>query len=413
MIEPKLLVRMPTRQRPSQAVAALTRYRKMAETKVAIEVVIDEDDATMQTPGVLAALDDLECIVTVGKHTSKIEAVNGGSFDDWEILLLASDDMLPVVQGYDLRVFKGMKESFPYLDGAIYFKDGYADERCCTLPVVSRRFYDQFGYVYHKDYRSLWSDQEQTELWKALGRLKFLDEMIIEHRHPVRKLADNDALYTRNDAFWSADKATYERRKATMQPHAEFGFDSPPLWLSILICTMEKRAPMLNRLLDNLYGQLKELPRVAEIIVDGGSGSIGEKRQRLLEAAKGKFVAFIDDDDEVVEDYVQRVVGALSSTPDADCARLMGIITTNGSNQMRFEHSLKYFKWGTDMSQGLYFRCPNHLSAVKREHALKTGFLPISHGEDSDYSMRLYPLLKKEADTGSDPLYRYLYVTSK
>ena len=97
---PRVLVRMPTRDRPAQALHALAAYRSMAGLPVAIEVVVDCDDRKMLSSEVLQRLCALDAVVTVGQHRSKVEAVNGGRVENWDILILASDDMIPIADGY-------------------------------------------------------------------------------------------------------------------------------------------------------------------------------------------------------------------------------------------------------------------------------------------------------------------------
>jgi hypothetical protein len=376
--------------------------------------VIDEDDATMVTAEVLQRLCALGCTITVGSHRSKIEAVNAGRVSDWDVLLLASDDMVPIVDGYAVRVLDAMEEHFPHLDGLVYFDDGYAHERCCTLPIIGRRLHDQFGYVYEPEYKSLCCDQEQTDLLKAVDRITYVNEKIIEHRHWVTGVP-KDALYLRNDALHDADKVTYERRKAMRREHySQFGFDAPPLWLSICICSLPSRRSQLDRLLDHLWSQILSMqigdnfPREVEILVDDREAiSIGEKRQALIERAKAHFVCFVDDDDWVAHNYVWRILCALHSDPIADCAALSGVMTTAGQASEPFYNSIEYQEWYS--KDGAHYRTPTHLSPVRRELALQAGFVPISHGEDFEYSRKLRPLLKREVLTGKAPLYFYLY----
>jgi hypothetical protein len=405
----RLLVRMPTRGRPKQALTVLAEYRKLAGTPIAIEVVVDEDDETMQNAEVLQRLCALGCSMSVGRHGSKIGAVNGGRAGDWDVLLLASDDMVPVVDGYAVKALDAMEQHFPQLDGAVYFNDGYQAANCCTLPIIGRRWYDRFGYVYEPEYTSLFCDQEQTELWKAMGHLAYVDEVIVEHRHWVAG-APKDALYEKNDKYWEQDKAVYENRKARRSFHSQFHFGAPPMWLSICICSLHERRAQLDRLLEHLYGQiLKVAPREVEVLIDARTEpSIGDKRQALVERARGHFVAFIDDDDWVSHDYVASIVGALKDNPNVDCVSLSGVMTTSGQVPERFEHSMKYDEWKN--LPDLYARTPNHLNTVRRELALSVGFKPISHAEDFDFSKRLRPLLKTEVWIGEKPLYYYFYV---
>lgn len=404
----RLLVRMPTRSRPEQALEVLTRYRALAGIPITIEVIIDEDDASMMAAPVLQRLAALGCIVTVGQHKTKVEACNGGRVDEWDILLLASDDMLPVVDGYARRIVEEMERAWPHLDGALYFFDGVRKD-LVTLPIFGRRFYDQFGFVYNPAYKSLWCDTEQTALWTKMGRLACVEEMIIEHRHHVWGKAEKDALYLRNDSLFSADKEVYDRREAR-------GFDYQPPTLAVCIATLPERAPRLKQLVDELYRQrdrfLSYDASVVEIVIDAGEGNVGEKRNRLLECAKAHFVAFVDDDDLVAWNYLSRIVDALHAMPEADCVALTGVMTTAGATPETFVHSMRNNEW-RKRDDGVYERGINHLCPVRRELALQAGFPSLNHAEDFDYATRLKPLLKTQADITGAPSYFYLFEPSK
>lgn len=417
-----LLIRMPTRGRPEQAMRVLSAYREFATDHVAIEVVIDEGDETTNDTRVLQRLCDLDCSFSIARHANKIDAVNGGRRDDFAIVALASDDMMPVSQGYDRRIVEAMHEHFPLLDGAVYFNDGYnrdhvrpGDPVLCTMPILGRHLYDAFGYIYHPEYGSLYSDNEQTQILTAMRRIAFVDECIIEHRHHAAGKAPYDMLYQANDnTYGAADKALFERRAELRRPQAQFAFDAPPLWLSLLICSTTARQDSLRRLEEHLRAQMRQFPREVEICVsvDDGQQTIGAKRQALLERAVGLYVAFVDDDDFVVNDYVKRVLDALKSNPAADCASLVGTMTTNGERPERFEHSLKHTDWYT-RADGVHVRSPNHLSAIRREHALKAGFPSKNFGEDHSYSKAVQPLLKTEVSTGDSPAYFYWWRPNK
>lgn len=415
----RLLVRFPTRSRPIQALEVLQKYRELAGCEFQLEVIVDEDDETMMRAEVLQRLATLDCVVTVGRHTSKVQACNGGRVTDWDVLMLASDDMMPVEEGWAVRVLEEMERAWPHLDGAIFFNDGFQKSNLCTLPIFGRRLYDQFGYIYAPEYKSLFCDREQTDMLRSLGRLTYVDAKIIEHRHHVWHRAENDELYQRNDALEAADRATFKRRKATRRAYAQFGFDSPPVWLSILICTVPARRELVERLLRDLWGQVlsrhlriyQRSPRMFEILVDDRvEPTVGEKRQSLLEKAHGHYTAFIDDDDGVAHDYIERlykVLVDLTAPLTADCTSLVGVITENGGRPATFKHSIKYDGWYT--KDGVHYRTPNHLNAIRRDLALQVGFLPKNVGEDHDFSQRLRPLIKNEVSTGDKPLYYYWY----
>lgn len=163
--------------------------------------------------------------------------------------------------------------------------------------------------------------------------------------------------------------------------------------LSLLICTLPERRHFLRRLHSILDPQL--VGRSVEVIHDSRPRGvpIGTKRNSLLQRAKGDYVAFIDDDDRVAPDYVDKVLRAISWGPD--CASLVGTITFDGKGPKRFIHTIDCKTWHE--RDGVYYRSPNHLNAIRRELAIKAGFPENSFGEDRAYSERVQPLLKTEA----------------
>jgi len=173
--------------------------------------------------------------------------------------------------------------------------------------------------------------------------------------------------------------------------------------LSILICSLYSRAEKLNRLLAKLNPQLNA---EVEVLVksDHGEMIIGQKRNKLLSEATGEYIAFIDDDDLVSDDYVAKILSAIQTSPD--CVGMQGVITFQGQCPRIFIHSTKYDSWFEQ--NDVYYRPPNHLNPVKRELALQVGFPELNHGEDRDYSMRLKSLLKSEKFI-TGVIYHYLY----
>lgn len=172
--------------------------------------------------------------------------------------------------------------------------------------------------------------------------------------------------------------------------------------LSILIATMPSRVTHLFCLAGVLVPQLTE---EVEVILDGSMDyNIGTKRNRLLAKASGEYVVFIDDDDSVSPEYVQLILGAIKSKPD--CVGTSGVIAINGNIPKQWHISKVYKYWHE--SGGVYYRTPNHISPVRRELAVETGFADMSFGEDADYSKRLFPLLKTEVVI-PDNIYNYIY----
>lgn len=178
--------------------------------------------------------------------------------------------------------------------------------------------------------------------------------------------------------------------------------------LSLLICTIPKRKEMLDKLLFELRSQVSAGQYEVEILVDPNPGTIGAKRQRLLLAAQGDYVSFIDDDDEVATDYLKTIIPNLGVV---DAIGFEGEITTNGRNKKRFSISMHH---GYHEKSGVYYRFNNHLSPVKRSIALAIGYKDIPFAEDYDYALRLHEAgLVKTEKYIYKPMYFYRYLTKK
>ena len=170
--------------------------------------------------------------------------------------------------------------------------------------------------------------------------------------------------------------------------------------LSILIPTLLNR----RNLFQNLSSMLdKQRTNEVEILscCDNGEMTIGKKRNLLLSNAEGEYVSFIDDDDLVSDDYIKKVLDASASGPD--CCSLQGEIsmTVNKRTRQRkratriFKHSIDYTHWYQEKE--VYYRCPNHLNAIRRSIALKVKFPNKDKGEDRDFSLKIQPLLRTES----------------
>ena len=402
-----ILVKWPTRQRPGLFLAALALWRRLTSGRHPVRYLVstDADDATMQAPAVREALAGWpDVTVAVGPAgRTKIQACNAdlpapsaGPADvaarlgfQPDVLVLASDDMLPQQAGWDDLVAAQMDTWFPALDGALHFNDGYlGQDRLITLSIQGWNLFRRFGYLYHPAYRSFFCDNEFTDVVRRLDQYHYDPRVLIRHAHIGRR---PDPLYQRNAGDWAADQATYEQRRA-----AGFG-QSPPL-LSLLIASLEKRRALLEGLVHELHRQIfaQADPWAVELRIDRDDGArpIGAKRQALLRRARGRYLCFIDDDDMVAPTYVHDILSALSARPDADCVVFAGRLEVEGRYLGPFDYSLAhryYHQIGHN-----YFRTPNHLCPVRRELALAVGFAPLRRGEDTDYARRLYPRLRTE-----------------
>lgn len=213
----KLLIKFPTRQRPEKFLSTVEKYHSMArDNDTRFLVSIDKDDSTMNNPSMLNILSKhRHTTVCVGISENKIHACNrdiNDYKDRWDILLLASDDMIPVFNGYDRTIISQMQKYFPDTDGVLFFSDGHTPLN--TLCIIGRKYYDRFGYVYHPGYKSLWCDNEFMDVADILGKQIYFKKPIIIHEHYSNGFGQPDELMKKTESYYLKDKDTYFKRKS-------------------------------------------------------------------------------------------------------------------------------------------------------------------------------------------------------
>lgn len=233
----RMTVKFPTRGRPEKFVQTLTKYVNFLSGMHDVRFVIsfDHDDPTMNNDNMWSLFHRLNLqhdgiIVPVcGSSTGKIAAVNA-DLDKVvalspDVILLASDDMIPVIGGYDEIIARNMAKHFPDTDGVLWFNDGFSGgNRLITLSILGRKYFDRFGYLYYPGYKSVFADNEFTVVASRLNRVAFIDQVIIQHQW-VGTTAPNDPLHVRNEAqgMYDHDAAVFQSRAAV-----NFGLKEAP-----------------------------------------------------------------------------------------------------------------------------------------------------------------------------------------
>lgn len=175
--------------------------------------------------------------------------------------------------------------------------------------------------------------------------------------------------------------------------------------LSILIPSTYDRQRMTEKLRSFIQ---RQCPESVEILVeyDNRELSIGDKRQKMLEMAKGEWVVQIDSDDWVSPTYISQVLTALTQNPDCVGHR----ISCSGTPGRTESASNKYPEWCENKYGFHYIRTPYPKTPIRRSICLEVGFKDLRYGEDHDFSIRLKEsgLIKTEVYIDS-VLYFYRY----
>jgi len=410
----KLLIKFPTRGRPDKFFKVLEEYINKAKNleHIAFLISLDTDDISMNNENIIIKLKEyqkkVKLIYFFGNSKTKIEAINAdmGKVSGWDILLLASDDMVPVVNGYDTIVRKDMNDHFRDLDGVLWYNDG-GQNNINTLSILGKKYYDRFNYIYHPDYISLWCDNEFTEVSKRLNKVYKSDQIIIEHQHPVYQKTNYDQLYVRNESYYNIDQETYKKREV-------FNFsldDFNQKLFSILITSIPERIDNLKKIINKLEFQIlkNNLDKQVEILsfVDNRSRSVGLKRQNLLDVSEGKFISYLDDDDDISDDYVEKIIKAIKLNSNVDVISFNQEAKINQHAPVTVYFGLQYENTEFIPNQPIY-RKPFHMCAWNKKVAKQVEFKNISLTEDWCWIESLCKIAKTEHHI-DDILHYYIF----
>ena len=149
--------------------------------------------------------------------------------------------------------------------------------------------------------------------------------------------------------------------------------------LSILTPTIpERRTKCMYVLADKIAKQISGQPVEHLILSDNRKRSIGAKRQALLDIARGQYIAFVDDDDDIADSYVEELLAAAAS--GADVITFLQGATYNG------QQSVVDFQLGQGdhgfAPGGITNRDAWHVNAWRRSRVAHCQFGESNYGED-------------------------------
>ncbi len=223
----KLLVQFPTYGRAQKFLCVLEKYVDTVSPHhdVFFNINCDLNDLTMTSPYIqerikfiLSKMPNVDGIVNYDEDTNKISAIND-HVDQYEfdIVICASDDMVPKAWGWDNEIAIAMQEHFPELDGCVHFNDGNTGGELITFSILGKKLYDHFGYIYHPDYKSLYCDDEFTQEVKRMGKEKYINKVIISHEHWSIEGSENhnqaDIAVQKTLHYSGRDQLVFNKRK--------------------------------------------------------------------------------------------------------------------------------------------------------------------------------------------------------
>lgn len=149
--------------------------------------------------------------------TNELSAI---AWDDFEILAQIDDDQWPRTKHWDLAVIDAMQKLGA---GLVYPNDGWMGEQTPVAPFWPAAFVKRIGWFYHPDLIHLFCDNTVQELARAIDRVKYLPDVLIEHMHPIVQKNEWDDSYHESNSgqMWGHDEAVFQGYIASEQFKAD------------------------------------------------------------------------------------------------------------------------------------------------------------------------------------------------
>ena len=181
--------------------------------------------------------------------------------------------------------------------------------------------------------------------------------------------------------------------------------------LSVLVPTLSSRSEHLQSLLSELNYQIQSKPVQVLWLGDNKSMTVGEKRNLLLDLAKGEFVSFVDDDDKIADNYIDTLLKAIDDNPDCTVICFHGEQTTDGKKDLPFRYNRNFGRNYKTVIDGQRWKVmlPDHLCAW-RKSKITVRFPSKNLGEDHQWSREMvHSYTEHDQVLLTDTLYHYNY----
>lgn len=388
-----------TRNRPDVLARALEAWEKYLPDGAEFVLVDDASDEPVE-----GATYRFEQNAGVARAKNKVLELL--TERDVEHLFLFDDDTFPIADRWWEPYVASPEPHLMFAWGDVHYRTdelvGYQWPKGCAL-YVERRVLDRVGGMdpvfglWGCEHMS-WSDRIHNA---GLTTCRYQDvpdsHELIQSLDRWGEVASSVPLEIREQANVAAlDAARYSDAYV---PYREPVAAPSRVALSVLVPSVSaRRADFAPKIADALFGQHEALPtadqaRVEILMLTDARGMVlGEKRNAMVRMAQGDYVVFVDDDDRVADDYLATLLAATEH--GADAITFDADVSIDGGKPKRCRYSIAYERDGETAAE--YQRLPNHITAVRREHALATPFPSRLKGEDADYAARLRPLLKTE-----------------
>lgn len=201
MRDKKIMVIVPTRGRPDNAMRLLEAIETTAEVDVVF--CVDYDDPKLEV------YYDTRLPLRTGRRRRLVGTLNDVVQDYteyYDIIGFIGDDVIPHTHRWDVAITNAFKKNM-----IAYANDGWQGEGLPTAVFMDVEIIRKLGYMVTPTLIHLFADNYWKALGEALGTLTYLPDVNMEHIHPFAGKAADDLTYQESNAgpIWDHDQMSF------------------------------------------------------------------------------------------------------------------------------------------------------------------------------------------------------------
>lgn len=206
-----ILFKFPSRGRPDKFKETLTKHLNFlsGENNYKFIFSFDIDDSEMNNDDIRNFISKagINHEIFYENNKTKIEAINNNlKNQNFDILVLISDDMVPAIENYDKIIVEHFNNNG--LDNVLHVYNYTWEHRLDIWCIMGKKYYDRFNYIYQPEYKSIFCDNEYTETAKALNKVIYCKDALFLHDYLT-----TDETAQKNNHFNIHDENLYNERK--------------------------------------------------------------------------------------------------------------------------------------------------------------------------------------------------------
>lgn len=202
----RLAVIVPSRGRPAAMAELLEEFKNTCSGDTRILCRVDDDD-----PELDGYRDAVPTHLYVGKRIglgASINEIAQGFWNKYDILGFMGDDHRPRTLHWDVRVMEAIDKD-PF--AVVYGDDLLQGRNLASHVFMSSELVKKLGWFNPPGIKHMYIDNFWMALGVNLASLTFLEDVIVEHMHPLAKKAEWDAGYreVNAQAVYDADREAF------------------------------------------------------------------------------------------------------------------------------------------------------------------------------------------------------------